>query len=169
MKINKIIALSAVMLLSVGTYAQDADDKADDNVDRVMEIATSDNETTSILVNDVDEVTFEEVVPLSMNINVETVGSTSLVVDFPMPEGCSHWLMLVTPNKLTGTDKEIRHAIMQQYQDNFTESKYLKIDSLSRGTTYYIYAQLYDKDGVAAGLSMTQATTDAELPTVPID
>ena len=50
----------------------------------------------------------------------------------------------------------------KRYMEDWRESKYLQIPGLKDNTTYYIYALLYDNDGVPAGLSRATATTKAK-------
>ena len=50
-------------------------------------------------------------------------------------------------------------AIKSKYNDEFDESKFLRIPNLDAGTTYYFYALLFDKDGAPAGISKAYATT----------
>ena len=124
-----------------------------------MRIQTIDGETTPLLLDKVQDISFEEITPLSMDIEVSNITETSMDIDFPMPSGCKYWLMCIQKEELTGTDLEVRQAIKEKYNDKFSESKFLRIPNFEAGTTYYIYALMYDQDGVVAGLSKTSATT----------
>lgn len=149
---KKLLLLTIAALMSVMSFAQEVSDN-------VIKIFTSDGITTPILSKDIKDITFEEITPLSMDIEISNVQQNSLDVAFDMPDGCKYWLMCVTKEELKGTDKEVRMAIKSKYNDEFDESKFLRIPNLDAGTTYYFYALLFDKDGVPAGISKASATT----------
>ena len=128
----------------------------------MLRIHTTDGEVTPIFTKNIKSMTFEEVTPLTMNIDVEETGTDYILVDFPMPEGCSHWLMYVGDEELVGDDRDVRIEMKKRYMEDWRESKYLQIPGLKDNTTYYIYALLYDNDGVPAGLSRATATTKAK-------
>lgn len=153
--IIKIFSFLAAVLLSAATAAQQT---AND----VLRIHTNDGETTAVKVGDVKAISFEEVKPLAMTINVESVSSDGMVVDFVMPDGCRNWLLYVSDNPLEGTEAEMRQAVKERFNDDFSESKYLSLQGFKPETTYYIYVLLYDTDGVVAGLSTAMATTAKE-------
>ena len=98
---KKIIATIAASVLSVAAMAQKPGDG-------VLRIHTTDGEVTPIFTKNIKSMTFEEVTPLTMNIDVEETGTDYILVDFPMPEGCSHWLMYVGDEELVGDDRDIR-------------------------------------------------------------
>lgn len=149
---KKIITMAIAAMFSAVTFAQEVSE-------RVMRIQTIDGETTPLLLDKVQDISFEEITPLSMDIEVSNITETSMDIDFPMPSGCKYWLMCIQKEELTGTDLEVRQAIKEKYNDKFSESKFLRIPNFEAGTTYYIYALMYDQDGVVAGLSKTSATT----------
>ena len=149
---KKIITMAIAAMFSAVTFAQEVSE-------RVMRIQTIDGETTPLLLDKVQDISFEEITPLSMDIEVSNITETSMDIDFPMPSGCKYWLMCIQKEELTGTDIEVRQAIKEKYNDKFCESKFLRIPNFEAGTTYYIYALMYDQDGVVAGLSKTSATT----------
>lgn len=149
---KKIITMAIAAMFSAVTFAQEVSE-------RVMRIQTIDGETTPLLLDKVQDISFEEITPLSMDIEVSNITETSMDIEFPMPSGCKYWLMCIQKEELTGTDLEVRQAIKEKYNDKFSESKFLRIPNFEAGTTYYIYALMYDKDGVVAGLSKTSATT----------
>lgn len=149
---KKIITMAIAAMFSAVTFAQEVSE-------RVMRIQTIDGMTTPLLLDKVQDISFEEITPLSMDIEVSNITETSMDIDFPMPSGCKYWLMCIQKEELTGTDLEVRQAIKEKYNDKFSESKFLRIPNFEAGTTYYIYALMYDKDGVVAGLSKTSATT----------
>lgn len=138
---KKIIATIAASVLSVAAMAQKPGDG-------VLRIHTTDGEVTPIFTKNIKSMTFEEVTPLTMNIDVEETGTDYILVDFPMPEGCSHWLMYVGDEELVGDDRDVRIEMKKRYMEDWRESKYLKIPGLKSNTTYYLYALLYDQDGV---------------------
>lgn len=152
---KKLILLTMAALMSAMSFAQESNDN-------VMKIYTSDGIMTPIASKEIKDITFEEITPLSMDIEISNVEQNSMDIDFPMPEGCKYWLLCVTKEKLTGTDKEIRMAIKAKYNDEFDEAKFLRIPNLDAGTTYYFYALMFEKDGVPAGVSMASATTKQE-------
>lgn len=152
---KKIIATIAASVLSMAAMAQKPGDG-------VLRIHTTDGEVTPIFTKNIKSMTFEEVTPLTMNIDVEETGTDYILVDFPMPEGCSHWLMYVGDEELVGDDRDVRIEMKKRYMEDWRESKYLQIPGLKDNTTYYIYALLYDNDGVPAGLSRATATTKAK-------
>lgn len=149
---KKIITMAIAAMFSAVTFAQEVSE-------RVMRIQTIDGETTPLLLDKVQDISFEEITPLSMDIEVSNITETSMDIEFPMPSGCKYWLMCIQKEELTGTDLEVRQAIKEKYNDKFSESKFLRIPNFEAGTTYYIYALMYDQDGVVAGLSKTSATT----------
>lgn len=149
---KKIITMAIAAMFSAVTFAQEVSE-------RVMRIQTIDGETTPLLLDKVQDISFEEITPLSMDIEVSNITETSMDIEFPMPSGCKYWLMCIQKEELTGTDLEVRQAIKEKYNDKFSESKFLRIPNFEAGTTYYIYALMYDKDGVVVGLSKTSATT----------
>ena len=149
---KKIITMAIAAMFSAVTFAQEVSE-------RVMRIQTIDGVTTPLLLDKVQDISFEEITPLSMDIEVSNITETSMDIDFPMPSGCKYWLMCIQKEELTGTDLEVRQAIKEKYNDKFSESKFLRIPNFEAGTTYYIYALMYDQDGVVAGLSKTSATT----------
>lgn len=153
---KKIMTIAAALVLSAAAFAQEVGD-------RVMRVHTVDGETTSLLVNQIKNIHFEEITPLNMNIEVSNVKSDQMDIDFQMPEGCKHWLMCMTTEEITGTDLEVRQAIRAKYNDDFTEAKFLRIPNLQPETTYYIYALLFGADNVVAGMAKAQATTQAEV------
>lgn len=124
-------------MLSVAAMAQKPGDG-------VLRIHTTDGEVTPIFTKNIKSMTFEEVTPLTMNIDVEETGTDYILVDFPMPEGCSHWLMYVGDEELVGDDRDVRIEMKKRYMEDWRESKYLQIPGLKNNTTYYIYALLYD-------------------------
>ena len=149
---KKIITMAIAALLSVTAFAQE-------KKDNVIKITTTDKESEIMMLNTVESISFEEVTPLTMDIEVSNITKNSMDIDFPMPEGCKYWLMCIQKEELTGTDIEVRQAIKEKYNDKFSESKFLRIPNFEAGTTYYIYALMFDQDGVAAGLAETSATT----------
>lgn len=149
---KKIITMAIAAMFSAVTFAQEVSE-------RVMRIQTIDGVTTPLLLDKVQDISFEEITPLSMDIEVSNITETSMDIEFPMPSGCKYWLMCIQKEELTGTDLEVRQAIKEKYNDKFSESKFLRIPNFEAGTTYYIYALMYDQDGVVAGLSKTSATT----------
>lgn len=153
--IRKIFTILAAALLSVAAAAQL-------QTTDVLRIHTNDGETTAVKVGDVKTISFEEVKPLTMIINVESVSPDGMVVDFVMPDGCRNWLLYVSDNALEGTEAEMRQAVKERFNDDFSESKYLSLQGFKPETTYYIYVLLYDTDGVVAGLSTAMATTAKE-------
>lgn len=76
---KKIIATIAASVLSVAAMAQKPGDG-------VLRIHTTDGEVTPIFTKNIKSMTFEEVTPLTMNIDVEETGTDYILVDFPMPE-----------------------------------------------------------------------------------
>ena len=144
--------MAIAALLSVTAFAQE-------KKDNVIKITTTDKESEIMMLNTVESISFEEVTPLTMDIEVSNITKNSMDIDFPMPEGCKYWLMCIQKEELTGTDIEVRQAIKEKYNDKFSESKFLRIPNFEAGTTYYIYALMFDQDGVAAGLAETSATT----------
>lgn len=152
---KKFIATIAASVLSVAAMAQNPGDG-------VLRIHTADGEVTPIFTKNIKSLTFEEVTPLTMNIDVEETGTDYILVDFPMPEGCSKWLMHIGKEELQGDERDVRMQIKEKYNDQFTESKYFKIPGMEPSTTYHIYALLYDQDGVPAGVSHATATTQAK-------
>lgn len=153
---KKIMTMAVAALLSVSAFAQE-------KVDRVMKITTTEGESESMMLNTVKTISFEEVQPLTMNIEVSNITQNSMDILFEMPEDCKFWLMCIQKEEITGTDAEVRKAIKSKYNDRFDEEKFLRIPNFEEGTTYYIYALLFDKDGVAAGLAKTSATTLAPV------
>ena len=153
---KKIMTMAVAALLSVSAFAQE-------KVDRVMKITTTEGESESMMLNTVKTISFEEVQPLTMNIEVSNITQNSMDIFFEMPEDCKFWLMCIQKEEITGTDAEVRNAIKSKYNDRFDEEKFLRIPNFEEGTTYYIYALLFDKDGVAAGLAKTSATTLAPV------
>ncbi len=149
---KKILTMAMAALFSVATFAQTTGD-------RVLKIKTTDGESTALMLNTVKDITVEPVTPLSMDIEVSNITETSMDIDFPMPAGCKYWLMCIQEEEITGTDLEVRNAIRQKYNEEFSESKFLRIPNFKSGTTYYIYALMFDEDGVPAGLAKTSATT----------
>ena len=149
---KKIITMAIAALLSVTAFAQE-------KKDNVIRITTTDNESEIMMLNTVESISFEEVTPLTMDIEVSNITKNSMDIDFPMPEGCKYWLMCIQKEEIYGTYAEKRQEIKQRFNDRFTEDKFLRIPNFEAGTTYYIYALMYDKDGVVAGLSKTSATT----------
>lgn len=152
---KKIITMAVAALFSAATFAQETNEN-------VMRIKTVDGETTSLMLNTVKDITITEVTPLTMDIEVTGVTQTSMDIDFPMPDGCRYWQMCIQKEEITGTDSEMRKTIQARYNDQFSESKYLRIPNFEPGTTYYIYALMYDMDGVPAGIAKTSATTLSE-------
>lgn len=149
---KKIITMAIAALLSVTAFAQE-------KKDNVIKITTTDNESEIMMLNTVESISFEEVTPLTMDIEVSNITKNSMDIDFPMPEGCKYWLMCIQKEEIYGTYAEKRQEIKQRFNDRFTEDKFLRIPNFEAGTTYYIYALMYDQDGVVAGLSKTSATT----------
>lgn len=149
---KKFIATIAAALMTTAAMAQQPGEG-------VLRIHTADGDVTPILTKNIKNITFERVTPLAMDIDVEETGTDYLLVDFPMPEGCSKWLMHIGTEELTGSERDVRMAIKARYNDEFRESKYLMIPGMQPATTYYIYALLYDQDGVPAGVSRATATT----------
>lgn len=153
--INKLTTLAAALLMATAAQAQQAGDG-------VLRIHTNDGATAAFMMADVQDMEFAPVEPLGMGIAVESVSATEAVIDFPMPPGCSKWLMLVSPEPLAGgTERDRRQAMRERYQDEFAESKYFRLPGLRPQTTYHAYAMLYDADGVVAGLSEATFTTQS--------
>ena len=152
---KKIITIAVAALFSMVSFAQETTDKAD----RVMKIKTVDGESTALMLDNVKDITVEQVTPLTMDIDVSNITETSMDIDFPMPEGCKYWLMCIQKDEITGTPAEVRKTIKSKYNDEFSESKFLRIPNFEPGTKYYIYALMFDQDGVAAGIASTSATT----------
>ena len=125
---KKIIATIAASVLSVAAMAQKPGDG-------VLRIHTTDGEVTPIFTKNIKSMTFEEVTPLTMNIDVEETGTDYILVDFPMPEGCSHWLMYVGDEELVGDDRDVRIEMKKRYMEDWRESKYLQIPGLKDNTT----------------------------------
>ena len=149
---KKILTITVAALFSVASFSQESADNA-------LKIKMCDGDSLSYLLSSIKDITIEEVTPMSMDIQVSDVTESSMTIDFPKPEGCSFWLMCIQKEELTGTMQERRTAIWQKYNDRFDDSRYFKIPNLDPGTTYHIYALLFDETGVAAGLSHATATT----------
>lgn len=150
---NKLAMLAAALLMATAAQAQQTGGG-------VLRIHTNDGATAAFMMADVQDMEFAPVEPLSMDIGVESVSATEAVIDFPMPPGCSKWLMLVSPEPLAGgTERLRRQAMRERYQDEFADSKYFRLPVLQPQTTYHAYAMLYDADGVVAGLSEATFTT----------
>ena len=101
---KKIITMAIAAMFSAVTFAQEVSE-------RVMRIQTIDGMTTPLLLDKVQDISFEEITPLSMDIEVSNITETSMDIDFPMPSGCKYWLMCIQKEELTGTDLEVRQAI----------------------------------------------------------
>ncbi len=153
---KKIITMAIAAMFSAVTFAQEVSEN-------VMRIKTMDGTTTPLLLNNVKNVAFEEITPLTMNIEVTNITTTSMDIEFDMPDACKYYLMCIQKEEITGTDLEVRKAIREKYNDQFYESKFLRIPNFEPGTTYYIYTLLFDKDGVPAGIAKTSATTLAPV------
>lgn len=153
---KKFIATIAAALMTTAAMAQQPGEG-------VLRIHTTDGEVTPVLTKNIKNITFEQVTPLAMDIDVEETGTDYLLIDFPMPEGCSKWLMHIGTEELTGSERDVRMAVKARYNDEFRESKYLMIPGMQPATTYYIYALLYDQDGVPAGVSRATATTQEKV------
>ncbi len=149
---KKIITMAIAAMFSAVTFAQEVSEN-------VMRIKTMDGTTTPLLLNNVKNVAFEEITPLTMNIEVTNITTTSMDIEFDMPDACKYYLMCIQKEEITGTDLEVRKAIREKYNDQFYESKFLRIPNFEPATTYYIYALMFDKDGVPAGIAKTSATT----------
>lgn len=91
---KKLILLTMAALMSAMSFAQESNDN-------VMKIYTSDGIMTPIASKEIKDITFEEITPLSMDIEISNVEQNSMDIDFPMPEGCKYWLLCVTKEKLT--------------------------------------------------------------------
>lgn len=153
---NKLLHLAAALLMATAAHAQQTGDG-------VLRIHTNDGATAAFMMAAVQDMEFAPVEPLRMDIGVESVSATEAVIDFPMPPGCSKWLMLVSPEPLAGTtERDRRQAMRERFQDEFADSKYFRLPGLQPQTTYHAYAMLYDADGVAAGLSEATFTTRPE-------
>ena len=149
---KKILTITVAALFSVASFSQES-------ADNTLKIKMCDGDSLSYLLSSIKDITIEEVTPMSMDIQVSDVTESSMTIDFPKPEGCSFWLMCIQKEELTGSMQEKRTAIWQKYNDRFDDSRYFKIPNLDPGTTYHIYALLFDETGVAAGLSHATATT----------
>ena len=149
---KKLIILTIAALMSAISFAQTS-------ADIVMRTHTADGIMTPLLTKNIKDICFEEITPLTMDITVSNIQQDAMDIDFPMPEGCKFWLMCITKEEITGTDKEVRMAIKAKFNDEFNESKFLRITELDPGTIYYIYALMFDNDGVPAGIAKASATT----------
>lgn len=149
---KKLIILTIAALMSAISFAQTS-------ADIVMRTHTADGTMTPLLTKNIKDICFEEITPLTMDITVSNIQQDAMDIDFPMPEGCKFWLMCITKEEITGTDKEVRMAIKAKFNDEFNESKFLRITELDPGTIYYIYALMFDNDGVPAGIAKASATT----------
>ncbi len=149
---KKIFAMAVAALFSIAAMAQETADKA-------LKVKLHDNDSVAILLSSIKDIKIEEVKPLSMDIQVSGVTESSMTVDFPKPDGCRFWLMCIQKEEITGTWQEKREAIWAKYNDRFEDSRYFQIPNLDPGTTYHIYALLFDESGVAAGLGYATATT----------
>lgn len=149
---KKLIILTIAAMMSAISFAQTS-------ADIVMRTHTADGSMTPLLTKNIKDICFEEITPLTMDITVSNIKQDAMDIDFPMPEGCKFWLMCFTKEQITGTDKEVRMAIKAKFNDEFKESKFLRIPKLDPGTTYYIYALMFDNDGVPAGIAKASATT----------
>lgn len=78
---KKLILLTMAALMSAMSFAQESNDN-------VMKIYTSDGIMTPIASKEIKDITFEEITPLSMDIEISNVEQNSMDIDFPMPEGC---------------------------------------------------------------------------------
>ena len=83
---KKLILLTMAALMSAMSFAQESNDN-------VMKIYTSDGIMTPIASKEIKDITFEEITPLSMDIEISNVEQNSMDIDFPMPEGCKYWLL----------------------------------------------------------------------------
>ena len=90
---KKLLLLTIAALMSVMSFAQEVSDS-------VIKIFTSDGITTPILSKDIKDITFEEITPLNMDIEISNVQQNSMDVAFDMPEGCKYWLKCVTKEDL---------------------------------------------------------------------
>lgn len=68
---KKIMTMAVAALLSVSAFAQE-------KVDRVMKITTTEGESESMMLNTVKTISFEEVQPLTMNIEVSNITQNSM-------------------------------------------------------------------------------------------
>ncbi len=149
---KKILTMAVAAIFSAVSFAQETAENA-------LKIKLFDNDSVSFLLSSIQDIAIEEVKPLSMDIQVSDITDTSMTVDFPKPEDCSFWLMSIRKEELKGTMQEKRAAMWQTYNDRFDDSRYFRISNLDPGTTYHIYALMFDETGVAAGLAYATATT----------
>ena len=101
---KKIITMAIAALLSVTAFAQE-------KKDNVIRITTTDNESEIMMLNTVESISFEEVTPLTMDIEVSNITKNSMDIDFPMPEGCKYWLMCIQKEEIYGTYAEKRQEV----------------------------------------------------------
>ena len=66
---KKIMTMAVAALFSAVTFAQEVGDG-------VVRIKTTDGETTPLLMNNIKDITIEEVTPLSMDIEVSNITET---------------------------------------------------------------------------------------------
>lgn len=128
---KKLIILTIAAMMSAISFAQTS-------ADIVMRTHRADGTMTPLLTKNIKDICFEEITPLTMDISVSNIQQDAMDIDFPMPEGCKFWLMCITKEEITGTDKEVRMAIKAKFNDEFNESKFLRITELDPGTIYYL-------------------------------
>lgn len=72
---KKIITMAIAALLSVTAFAQE-------KKDNVIRITTTDNESEIMMLNTVENISFEEVTPLTMDIEVSNITKTPWTLIF---------------------------------------------------------------------------------------
>ena len=117
----------------------------------------------AVLLSQVKDITFEKITPLKMDVDFENIKSDEYTVDFKMPAGCKRWFLKIATTPLTGTEAEKREQVIVAHNNEFTESKYFRMQNAEASTTYYFYMLLFDEDDVAVGLSEASVTTLAPV------
>lgn len=129
----------------------------------IVRIHKTDHTNKAFLLSQVKDITFEKITPLKMDVDFENIKSDEYTVDFKMPAGCKRWFLKIATTPLTGTEAEKREQVIVAHNNEFTESKYFRMQNAEAGTTYYLYMLLFDEDDVVAGLSEASVKTLAPV------
>ena len=158
---NKILSVLLIAVLAVAAVAQTTHS-------RQRMVVNLGGKTVVYDVSRLDSVTFDQVAPVSVPLELVSVAGYSVKVKATMPAGCKHYLVAAIPADEIISD--MAQYICDHASYDMTESKELEVGGLLPTTEYLIATLAYDQYDMASGVTTLSVTTveptDAELPKV---
>ncbi len=158
---KKIISIAMIALLAATVVAQAQ--RA-----RQRMIVNTGGKTVVYDASRLDSVTFDQVKPVNVTLELMSTAGYSVKVKATMPTDCSHYLVAAIPASENVTD--MAQYVRDHVSYDLNESRELEVGGLMPNTDFVIAALAYDRYGMASNVTTLAVTTveatASELPKV---